>query len=89
MNKCFFIGDIVKNEGFKFIIGKRLKHRSKIILHIKLKNQSIFKAIAYDKTADYILRKDMDCGLVFIIGKLRYNKKTKQVNILIEYIQKL
>ena len=90
MNKCFLIANIVKNEGFKFIIKKKSKHKSTVTLQIKLRNGSIFKAIGYDEVADYILRQNIKTGFIAIIGKLRQNEKTKRdYYIKIEYIKKL
>ena len=89
MNKCFLIANIVKNEGFKFIIKKKSKHKSAVVLQIKLRNGSIFKAIGYDEVADYILRQNIQSGLIAIMGKLRQDKRSRQTYIKIEYIKKL
>ena len=54
MNECFFIGKIIKNNGFKFILNK--KNKSKIEFELKLIDNNILKIVAYDeKTIEYVI----------------------------------
>ena len=86
MNKCFFIGKIIKNNGFKFILNK--KNKSKIEMKIKLADENILKIIAYDEKADFIFRNNFNLNdIVFVQGKLR--KKDKELVIIINYIEKV
>lgn len=89
MNRCFIIAKIIKNEGFKFIIEKKNKHKSQVVLEILLSNNSVFKAVGYDKIADYILQNDITNEFVFIDGKLVFSKKINQIVIDINFIKKI
>ena len=86
MNECFFIGKIIKNNGFKFILNE--KNKSKIEMEIKLADENILKIIAYDEKADFIFRNNFNLNdIVFVQGKLR--KKDKELVIIINYIEKV
>lgn len=65
MNKCFLIGKIIEKGKFKFILNKKVKHKSQIQFKIELSNGSIIDVLAYDRTADYILRKKIDWILIY------------------------
>lgn len=79
MNKCFFIGKIIEKNEFKFILNKKMKHKSQIKCKVELSNNSVIDVIAYDRTADYILRKDIN--LVLIHGVLEQLENGIQVEI--------
>lgn len=79
MNKCFFIGKIIEKNEFKFILNKKMKHKSQIKCKMELSNNSVIDVIAYDRTADYILRKDIN--LVLIHGVLEQLENGIQVEI--------
>ena len=64
MNKCFFIGKMIEKNEFKFILNKKMKHKSQIKCKVELSNNSVIDVIAYDRTADYILRKDINFVLI-------------------------
>lgn len=79
MNKCFFIGKIIEKGNFKFILNKNIRHKSQIQCKLVLSNNSIIDIIAYDRTADYILRKKID--FVLIYGRLEQTENGIQVEI--------
>ena len=87
MNECFFIGEVIEVGKFKFILNSKIKHKSEIILKVKLFDGNSINAIAYDEKADYILRNDFLTSIVFIQGRLEDRPKEIQINIL--YIEKM
>lgn len=87
MNECFFIGNIIEIGKFKFILNPKIKYKSKIQIKVKLFDGNLVDAVAYDETADYILRNNFYNTTVFIQGKVR-NEENK-LNIKIYYIKKL
>ena len=82
MNEVFLIGNVIEKGDFKFIL-KKSKHKSQIEIKVKLLDGNIITAIAYDKQADYVLRKKLK--LVNIYGELKgkdtYNMKVKILRI--------
>lgn len=70
MNIGFFIGKILEIEKFKFIINSKDGRKSRIVINVELLDGNIIKAIAYDETADYILRNNYFEKEVFIKGRL-------------------
>ena len=86
MNECFFIGKIIKNNGFKFILNK--KNKSKIEFELKLIDNNILKIVAYDEKADFIFRNNFDINdIVFIKGKIK--TEHEKLIIVINYIEKI
>ena len=85
MNIGFFIGKILEIEKFKFIINSKDRRKSRIVINVELLDGNIIKAIAYDETADYILRNDYFEKEVFIKGRLECILKEMQV--VIHYIK--
>lgn len=81
MNIGFFIGDVINESNFKFIINQKEKHKSKLELEIKLLDGNIITAIGYDEKADYLLRKDFLEKRVFVQGKLINDKKKTKIVI--------
>ena len=87
MNKCFFMGNVVEVQKFKFILNKNKKHKSEITLKVKLLDGNYINAIAYDEVADYVLRNNFSNNMVCIQGSLEQNAKV--VHAVIKYIEKL
>lgn len=79
MNKCFIIGKIIEKDNFRFILNKKIRHKSQIQCKVMLSNNSIIDVIAYDITADHILRKRLD--FVLIYGRLEQIENRIQVEI--------
>lgn len=84
MNISFFIGNVVNIEDFKFILNSK-KHKSKIALNLKLLDKNIIKIVAYDETADYVLRNVCLGNTIFIQGKLR--QELAETIVIIRYIK--
>ena len=55
MNICFFIGKIISDIDFKFIVNNR-KYNSIVIFQIELNNKSIITLIGYNEIADFCYR---------------------------------
>lgn len=55
MNICFFIGKIINDIDFKFIVNNR-KYNSIVIFQIELNNKSIITLKGYNKIADFCYR---------------------------------
>ena len=55
MNICFFIGKIISDIDFKFIVNNR-KYNSIIIFQIELNNKSIITLKGYNEIADFCYR---------------------------------
>lgn len=85
MNIGFFIGKILEIEKFKFIINSKDGRKSRIVIKVELLDGNIIKAIAYDETADYILRNDYFEKEVFIKGRLEC--VLKEMQVVIHYIK--
>ena len=85
MNIGFFIGKILEIEKFKFIINSKDGRKSRIVINVELLDGNIIKAIAYDETADYILRNDYFEKEVFIKGRLEC--VLKEMQVVIHYIK--
>lgn len=80
MNKCFFMGFVINNIDFQFIING--KHDSIVQFSIVLFNGSIIKIIAFDKLADFCYRKlKMDC-LICVEGYLN-----QKIEVVADYIK--
>ncbi len=85
MNEVFIIGKVIEKGDFKFIL-KKGKHKSKIELTIKLLDGNIVTAIAYDKLADFVYRKNFE--LVNIYGELK-GKNSENFKVKIVRIERL
>lgn len=68
MNLCFVIGKIINDIDFKFILSG--KHKSIVLLKLKLINGSIIEARAYDEVADCCYRLLKKNEIVLIEGRL-------------------
>lgn len=55
MNICFFIGKIISDIDFKFIVNNR-KYNSIVIFQIELNNKSIITLKGYNEIADFCYR---------------------------------
>ena len=55
MNICFFIGKIISDIDFKFIVNNR-KYNSIVIFQIELNNKSIITLKDYNEIADFCYR---------------------------------
>lgn len=69
MNLCFFIGEIVSDIKFEFIINSI--NNSIAIFELKLKNNSILQIKAYNEKADECFRKLKKGQNIFIYGTLK------------------
>ena len=69
MNLCFFIGEIVSDIKFEFIINSI--NNSIAIFELKLKNKSILQIKAYNEKADECFRKLKKGQNIFIYGTLK------------------
>lgn len=71
MNICICMGKIISNINFQFIYeGNNI---SIVTFNIKLSNNSIIEARAYDENADYIYSKLKKEDNIIIVGILRQN----------------
>ncbi len=68
MNLCFIIGKIINDVDFKFILSG--KHKSIVILKIKLINGSEIEVRAYDEIADICYRFFNKNEIVLVEGRL-------------------
>lgn len=84
MNISFFIGNVVNIENFKFILNSK-KHKSKIALNLKLLDKNTIKVVAYDETADYVLRNVSVGNTIFVQGKLR--QELAEIIVIIKFIR--
>ncbi len=84
MNISFFIGNVVKIEDFKFILDSK-KHKSKISLKLKLLDKNEIKVVAYDETADYVLRNVSLGNILFIQGKLK--QELAEIIVIVKFIK--
>lgn len=55
MNICFFIGKIISDIDFKFIVNNR-KYNSIVIFQIELNNKSIITLKGYNEIEDFCYR---------------------------------
>lgn len=55
MNICFFIGKIISNIDFKFIVNNK-KYNSIVIFQIELYNKSVITLKGYNEIADFCYR---------------------------------
>ena len=85
MNYCYVIARIISDIDYKFMMEK--KKYAKAVMQIELTNKSIIKAVAYNLTADYVLR-NLNQGMeIAIEGELHNNEiEIKSIEIFIQYI---
>lgn len=84
MNISFFIGKVINIENFKFILNSK-EHRSKIVLNLKLLDKNKIRVVAYDETADYVLRNILIGNIVFIQGILK--QELAEIIVVIKFIK--
>ena len=68
MNEVFFIGKIITDIDFKFIVNS--KNISIVLFEIELLDKQIVKIKAYNEMADYCYRWFIKNDLVFLNGKI-------------------
>lgn len=79
MNIVFFMGKEIEEGTFKFILNKKVKHKSQYTFKFQLPDESIIDMVAYDEIADYIVQnKPMN---MIIQGNLKSEKEKIQVEI--------
>ena len=69
MNKCFFIGKIISNIDFKFIVNSK-KYFSITTFKVKLENQSIITVKGYNEIADFCYKSLIKNNYIALYGKL-------------------
>src|SRR5574344_2101253 len=85
MNYCYVIARIISDIDYKFMIEK--KKYAKGEMQIELTKKSIIKAVAYNLTADYVLRNLKQAMEIPIQGKVHNNEiEIKSIEINIKYI---
>lgn len=82
MNFCFISGKIINDVNIKFILEG--KHNSIVILKLKLLDDSVIEAVAYNEVADYCYRYLKKDDLILVEGRL--NTKMK---IIIKRVEKI
>lgn len=71
MNICFFIGKIINDIQFDFILDN--KNISIVRFELELENKSIIKIKGYNEIADYCYRKLIRGVIIGISGNLDSN----------------
>lgn len=69
MNKCFFIGKIISNIDFKFIVNSK-KYYSISIFQIELNNKSIMTVKGYNEIADFCYKSLIKNNYIALYGEL-------------------
>ena len=69
MNECFFIGKIISNIDFKFIVNSK-KYYSISIFQIELNNKSIMTVKGYNEIADFCYKSLIKNNYIALYGKL-------------------
>ena len=69
MNICFFIGKIISEINFKFIVNSK-KYFSISTFKIKLENQSIITVKGYNEIADFCYRRLLKNDYINLYGEL-------------------
>lgn len=80
MNKCFFIGKIISEINFEFVINN--KNISIAIFKIELENKNHVTVKAYNDLADYCYSKLLKSDIIAIQGYLN-----SKMEIVIEEIE--
>lgn len=79
MNLCFFIGKIISNVEFKFIINN--KENSIVTFKIQLIDNNIVKVKGYNEIADYCYKNFVTNDEISIYGELRTNGEIEIIEI--------
>ena len=69
MNECFFIGKIISNIDFKFIVNSK-KYFSITTFKVKLENQSIITVKGYNEIADFCYKSLIKNNCITLYGEL-------------------
>lgn len=69
MNECFFMGKIITNIDFKFIVNSK-KYYSISIFKIELNNQSIITVKGYNEIADFCYKSLIKNNCIALHGEL-------------------
>lgn len=69
MNKCFFIGKIINDIDFKFIVNSK-KYYSISIFQIELNNKSIMTVKGYNEIADFCYKSLIKNNYIALYGEL-------------------
>lgn len=69
MNICFFIGKIISDIDFKFIVNNK-KYYSIAIFQIGLNNKSIITLKGYNEIADFCYRNLIKSDYINLYGEL-------------------
>ena len=85
LNACFLMGKVQTEIDFKFIMNG--KHDAIAVFYIGLMNQNhCIKVLAYDRRADYCLRKLQKGDIVFIEGCL--TNRNHKINVMVHHVYK-
>ena len=80
MNVCFFIGKIISDIDFKFIVNSK-KYYSISIFQIELDNKSIMKIKGYNEIADFCYRNLNRYDNILIKGNIKSINNKFQITI--------
>ena len=69
MNECFFIGKIISDIDFKFIVNSK-KYYSISILQIELNNKSIVTVKGYNDIADFCYKNLIKNDSIALYGEI-------------------
>ena len=83
MNRCFLIGKIVSELGFKFVVNSKIK--SICFFKIELSNNSIVEIVGYNLIADSCYRR-LKKGMYVTVEGMIENKGRFIVIEIVKYI---
>ena len=86
MNICFFIGKIISEIEYKFIVDNK-KYYSISIFQIELNNKSIITVKGYNEIADFCYRKLNRYDNISIKGNIK--NINNEFEIMIEELDKI
>ena len=69
MNECFFMGKIISNIDFKFIVNSK-KYYSISMFQIELNNKSIITVKGYNEIADFCYKSLIKNNCIVLYGEL-------------------
>ena len=69
MNICFFIGKIISEIDFKFIVNSK-KYYSISIFQIELNNKSVITVKGYNEIADFCYKRLLKNDNISLFGEL-------------------
>lgn len=69
MNICFFVGKIISDMKFKFIINNK-KYNSIVIFQIELNDKSVITVKGYNKIADFCYKNLIKSDYIAIYGAI-------------------